>query len=33
LHTAIRWRPPMFFVIPNNLLTPSTRAINLGISP
>jgi hypothetical protein len=29
---AIRQRPLMSLVIANNLLTPSTRAIDLGIS-
>jgi len=30
---AIGQRPPMFFAIANNLLTPNIEATNLGISP
>lgn len=33
LFMTIGWRPLMSFPITNNLLTPSIRAINLGISP
>jgi len=30
---AIGQRPSMSFAIPNNMLTPSTKATNQGISP